>query len=101
MRKIICLLLVLALCVGLCGTVYAAVNSPGQGGEAPTVPGGDVGGGDGGGSGDVGGGDGGGNSGGKPETGDNAAMGTWLLVMLAALVALVIVVVCYFKFMKK
>ena len=90
MRKIICLLLVLALCVGLCGTVFAAVNSPGQGGEAPTVPGGDV-----------GGGSGGGNSGGKPETGDNAAMGTWLMVMLAALVALVIVVVCYFKFMKK
>ena len=49
MRKIICLLLVLALCVGLCGTVFAAVNSPGQGGEAPTVPGGDVGGGSGGG----------------------------------------------------
>lgn len=94
MRKIICLLLVLALCVGLCGTVFAAVNSPGQGGEAPTVPGGDVGGGDGGGS-------GGGNSGGKPETGDNAQMSTWLMVMLAALVALVIVVVCYFKFMKK
>ena len=94
MRKIICLLLVLALCVGLCGTVFAAVNSPGQGGEAPTVPGGDVGGGDGGGS-------GGGNSGGKPETGDNAQMSTWLMVMLVALVALVIVVVCYFQFMKK
>ena len=78
MRTMICLLLVLALCVGLGCTAFATVISPGHEGTAPTTPDSDV-----------------------PETGDNADLGTWLLVMLAALVVLIAVTVCYFKFMKK
>ena len=74
----ICLLLVLALCLGLGCTAFAAVISPGHEGPAPTTPDSDV-----------------------PATGDNADLGTWLLVMLAALAVLIVVTVCYFKFMKK
>ena len=78
MRKMICLLLVLALCMSLTCTVFAAVSSPGQDGSAPTNPDDNV-----------------------PATGDHAPVGMWLLVMLLALVALVIMIVYYYKEMKR
>ena len=77
MRNIICLLLVLVLCMSMTCTAFAAVSSPGQDGSAPTQPGG------------------------QPETGDHADLGTWMLVMFAALVVLAIVIICYCKFFKK
>lgn len=78
MRSIICLMLVLVVCMYLPCTAFAAVISPGQDGTAPTFPGGDV-----------------------PDTGDQAALGTWLLVLLLALLALLAVIVCYRKFIKQ
>lgn len=78
MRRVICLLMVLALCVSLSCTAFAAVISPGQDGTAPTIP-----------------------DDGVPDTGDNAALGTWLLVLLLALLVLILVVVGYCKYMKQ
>ena len=107
MRRIICLMLVLVLCVSMTGVAFAsAVKSPGQGGEAPTVP-------------DGGGGqpttpDGGGEvepttpdtpttPGGEepPKTGDRSAVGLWLLLMLLALVAMVVILVLDHKYMRR
>ena len=79
MRKIICFLLVLAMCLSLSCTAFAAAISPGESAPSvPDAPDSDV-----------------------PDTGDNAELGTWLLVMIVALVFLVAVTVCYFKFVKK
>lgn len=81
MRRLVCFLLVLALCVSLSCTVFAAVISPGQDGSAPTIPDKD--------------------DSNVPETGDNASLSAWLLVMVLALVVLVGLIVWYCKFMKK
>ena len=108
MRRIICLMLVLVLCVSMTGVAFAsAVKSPGQGGEAPTVP-------DGGGgqptTPDHGGGEvepttpdtpttPGGEE--PPKTGDRSAVGLWLLLMLLALVAMVVILVLDYKYMRR
>lgn len=88
MRRFISLLLVLVLCVSLTCTVFATASSPGQGGEAPTLPGGAT-------------SPPGGSGGDVPDTGDTASMGMWLLVLLLAVLALLAVVLCYRKFMKQ
>lgn len=77
MKRIICMLLVLVLCMYLPCTAFA-VSSPGQSGSAPTVPSTD-----------------------NPKTGDSFAMYTWIIVMVLALLALVAVVIFYRKAMKK
>ena len=111
MRRIICLMLVLVLCVSMTGVAFAsAVKSPGQGGEAPSVPeGGDK----------PTAPEGGGEvdpttpdqeesttptvPGGEepPKTGDRSAVGLWLLLMLLALVAMVVILVLDYKYMRR
>lgn len=75
MRRVICLLLVLAFCMYLPCTAFAT-QSPGD--VAPDVPGTD----------DV------------PKTGDTSGMYLWLFVMLISLLALVVVSVCFRKVMR-
>ena len=109
MRRIICLMLVLVLCVSMTGVAFAsAVKSPGQGGEAPSVPeGGDK----------PTAPEGGGEvnpttpdqdvttptTPGEepPKTGDRSAVGLWLLLMLLALVAMVVILVMDYKYMRR
>lgn len=78
MRKVVCLLLALVLCLSLPCTAMAAVISPGQDGTAPNVP-----------------------DDGVPDTGDHSSVRLWLLVMLLALLVLVLVVIFYRKYMKQ
>lgn len=78
MKNIICLLLVLVLCMYLPCTVFAAVISPGQDGTSPTIP-----------------------DDGVPDTGDNASVGTWMFVMLLALLVLIAVLVCFRKYFRQ
>lgn len=96
MRRVICMLLVLALCMGLVGTVFAAaVSSPGQGGSAPTVP-------------DQGEDDATTtpsedettptSPGEPPKTGDRTAVGIWLLVMILALLAMITILILDYKY---
>lgn len=109
MRRIICLMLVLVLCVSMTGVAFAsAVNSPGQGGEAPSIP-------DGGGTNPTTPGDGGdvtpttpdettpSTPGGEepPKTGDTSAVELWLLVMVLALVAMIVILVLDRKYTRK
>lgn len=77
MKKVISMLLVLALCLYLPCAAFA-VSSPGSDGYAPSTP-----------------------SQSTPQTGDTFMPGLWLAVMLLALLAMVALVIVYKKFAKK
>lgn len=74
MRKVLSLLLVLALCACLPLTAFAAVSSPPD--TAPSTDG-------------------------PAQTGDPMELGLWIAVMIIALLAVVIVTVFYRKGLKK
>lgn len=76
MKRVICMLLALVLCLSLPIVAFAATNSPANNGAAPTVPGS------------------------IPKTGDAFAMNTWLIIMVLALLALVVAVMFFRKAQK-
>lgn len=75
MKKLISLLLVLALSLSLCCTAFA-VASPG--GEVPTEPGSET-----------------------PGTGDPANLMLWIVLLVAALVAIIVLTLCFRKYLKR
>lgn len=78
MRRMICFLLVIAVCMSMACPVFAATNSAADTGKPSQLPS---------------------SIGGNPRTGDMIM--TWVFIMILALLALVVVYLCYRKFARK
>lgn len=78
MKRIICMVLALILCMMLPMTAFAATASVAESGKAPVYTGSDV-----------------------PKTGDVNRMDIWVPVLVISALALVVLLVIYFKKFRK